>query len=184
MNQNVVNYNRGAQFLHWGNALLIFIMWPLGMIMTRSSNIETKTVLYQLHVAIGLLVLILTLIRTVWRLTVARPAIPPKLTSVQRRTVMAVHALQYVALLALTFSGVGMLLASGFGLSLTAVSPQLIADQLIVGVPATTIHHATARLFAVLLVMHIGGVMRYQFTKGDTLGRMGVHTAKGRRYDG
>lgn len=179
MNQKVVNYSRGAQLLHWSNALLILIMWPLGMIMTRSSDVATKTTLYQVHVAIGLLVLVLTLIRTVWRLTVARPAIPPKLTSVQRRTVMAVHMLQYVALLALTFSGVGMLLASGLGLSITAVSPQLIVDA-----PATTVHHATARIFAVLLVMHIGGVMRYQFTKGDTLGRMGVHTAKGGSYDG
>ena len=179
MNKNVINYSRGAQLLHWSNALLIFIMWPLGMMMTRSSDVATKTTLYQVHVAIGLLVLVLTLIRTVWRLTVARPAIPPKLTSVQRRTVMAVHMLQYVALLALTFSGVGMLLASGLGLSITAVSPQLIADG-----SATTAHHATARIFAVLLVMHIGGVMRYQFTKGDTLGRMGVHTAKGRGYDG
>ena len=177
MDQKVVNYSRGAQLLHWSNALLIFIMWPLGMIMTRSSDAATKTTLYQVHVVIGLLVLLLTLIRTVWRLTVARPAIPPRLSSVQRRTVMAVHLLQYVALLALTFSGVGLLLASGIR-SITAVSPQLIAD-----VSATTIHHATARLFAVLLVMHIGGVMRYQFSKGDTFGRMGVHTAKGRSYD-
>jgi len=182
MEQKVITYSRGAQLLHWINALLILVMWPLGMIMTRSSDIATKTTLYQAHVAIGLLVLLLTLIRTVWRLTVARPAMPPKLTSVQRRTVMAVHILQYVALLALTFSGVGMLLASGIGLSITAVSPQLVFDQPMVGVPATTIHHATARTFAVLLVMHIGGVMRYQFTKGDTLGRMGVHTAKGKSY--
>ena len=178
MDQKVVNYSRGAQLLHWSNALLIFVMWPLGMLMTRSDSIETKTTLYQIHVAIGLLVLLLTLVRTAWRFTVARPAIPPKLTSVQRRTVMVVHILQYIVLLALTFSGVGLMLASGFGLSITAVSPQLIAD-----VPATTLHHITSRIFAVLIIMHIGGVLRYQFSKGDTLGRMGVHIAKEGSHD-
>ncbi len=178
MEQKVVNYSRGAQLLHWSNALLIFFMWPLGMIMVRSESIETKTTLYQIHVAIGLLVLILTLIRTVWRFTVARPSVPPKLTSVQRRTVMFVHVLQYVALLVLTFSGVGLMLASGFGLSLTAVSPQHIAD-----VSATTMHHITSRIFAILIIMHIGGVLRYQFSKGDTFGRMGLHTSIGRGHD-
>ncbi|MCP4426321.1 MAG: hypothetical protein GY803_17660 [Chloroflexi bacterium] len=163
------NYSKVAQLLHWLSALLIIILWPLGIIMTKMDEGSWQLNMIRLHVAIGLAVLLLTIIRIGWRLTSKSPKTPPGLTPVQVRTLKIAYTLQYLFLFLLTMSGVGMMLAIGSALLGGDFSREMIS-----GLPPQSLHRISSRVFIVLFVMHLGGVIRHQLTKGDVMARMGI----------
>lgn len=169
MNRKVAFYSKGAQIMHWLSALLIIILWPLGMVMTRMEEGSGQKQLYKVHIAIGLLVLLIALLRIVWRVVNQSPNAPTGLSSVQVRTYKIAHIFQYIILLSLTLSGLGMILVAGFGL--------FVGDfpfEALEGIPPQSIHRISSRIFIVLLVMHLGGVIRHQLTNGNVMTRMGI----------
>jgi cytochrome b561 len=163
-------YGRAAQAFHWLSALLILVMWPLGIVMTRIAD-DAAARLYPVHVGLGIVVLILTILRLIWLFVDKRPATPDDIPEWRRRAFVWNHRLLYIGLLILTISGISMLLTSGLGLSPAAVTPEAIVDSR----PQQS-HALLSKLFIALLIMHLGGVLSYQFTKGNTLARMGVPT--------
>lgn len=162
-------YGRVTQIIHWLSALLIIGLLIFGTVMTRLGDGATKTQMYQTHVLIGLTVLVLTAVRLIWRLVEPWPTDPPGLSTNRARAFKWNHILLYVFLIPLLFSGVGMLLLSNLGLSPGNVMPEAIKD-----VPPRTFHDIGSKLVLLLFLMHVVGVLQYQFTKGDTLGRMGL----------
>ncbi len=169
MKQIDASYGRVAQVLHWISALLLLLLWPLGVLMTRVGDGSTKTLLYQAHVGIGLVVLVLTAARLVWKLVSKYPDPPQGLSRLNQLLFSTIHTLLYVVIVLMVGSGVSMLLLSGMELWPWAVIPVQIAD-----VPPRTLHSVMSRGFLVLLFLHVGGILRYQMSKGDTMARMGV----------
>ena len=72
----------------------------------------------------------------------------------------------------LALSGAAMLIGSGLGLSPRGVLPEAISDAL-----PRTAHSLMSKVFLLMLFAHVGGVIRYQLTKGNTLARMGIPIA-------
>ena len=168
-------YDRGAQLFHWVSALLIIGMAIGGTVMVRlPAESALKGTMYQGHVAIGLLVLLLTAGRLVWLFVGSERPSPPPMPQWEKLAFTWNHWLLYLILIALLFSGVGMLLLSEIGLSPTAVSPEAIMD-----VFPRDGHSLFGKLFMALFVMHLGGVAFYQLKRGDTLSRMGVNWFSG-----
>ena len=161
-------YGRVAQAFHWLSALLILIMWPMGIIMTRISE-DSAEQLYRVHVILGIIVLILTVLRLIWLFIDDRPEELTNLENWRKQAFIWNHRLIYVGLFILTISGIGMLLASGISLPPTTLTPASIVES-----APQQAHALLSKVFIALLVMHIGGVLSYQFTKGNTLARMGV----------
>jgi len=131
---------------------------------------------YRIHVGVGLLVLALTMIRLIWLLVKRWPPVPPDLASWRKQAFIWIHVLLLLALTLMVFSGVNILLQSGLGLSPANVTPDKIADVLPV-----TVHGITSKAILVLFLLHVGGVISYQITKGDALSRMGIPWF-GRKY--
>ncbi len=173
MKGTATKYGRLAQILHWVSALLIIILWPMGFAMVRMADDATKTRLYQAHVAIGLIILVLTLVRIIWHFMDTIPESPEGLTSLNEKAFRWTHNLLYLILLLLATSGIGMLLLSNIGLFPGAVTPTAIAD-----VPPRIGHSLFSKLFLLLFLAHVGGVIRYQMTKGNTLARIGVPVSR------
>ncbi len=165
MKSNSTAYGKVARLLHWISALLIIVLWIMGKVMTNSEVAS----LYKTHVALGLLVLVLTAVRIVWFFVDNHPTDLPML-GWQKQAFVWNHRLILLVTILLVSSGVGILLLSEIGLSPANVTPDLIQD-----VPPLGVHHFSSLLMALLFLMHVGGVLRYQFTKGDTLGRMGIN---------
>jgi cytochrome b561 len=67
MKSTLSTYGRIAQAFHWLSTFFILAMLPLGLAMTRLAEGPVKTFLYQAHVGLGLLVLVLTAARILWR---------------------------------------------------------------------------------------------------------------------
>ena len=59
-------------------------------------------------------------------------------------------------------------------LSGIAIVPGDIVPGEVKDVAPRMAHNVLSKLFIVLLLVHVAGVVRYQVSKGDTLGRMGV----------
>ncbi len=162
-------YGRLAQALHWLSSVLILVLWPLGFLMVRMSDVVSQARLYQIHVGIGLLVVILTVVRVIWHFMDEVPESPAGLTPFNAKLFLWTHNLLYIFLFVLAISGAAMLISSGLGLSPRNVLPELINDSL-----PRSAHSLLSKVFLLLLIAHIGGVVRYQLTKGNTLARMGV----------
>jgi cytochrome b561 len=173
------SYDRGAQLFHWVSALLILGMAIGGTVMVRLPESATvKATMYQGHVAVGLLVLLLTVGRIIWLFVGKRPS-PPPMPQWEKLAFVWNHRLLYLIIVALLISGVSTLLLSEIGLSPAAVSPEAIMD-----VPPRAGHSLSGKLFMVLFVMHLGGVGFYQLKRGDTLGRMGITWFSGKGVTG
>jgi cytochrome b561 len=141
---------------------------PDGFAMTRMAEGPTQTNLYRMHVALGLLVLLLTAIRIIWRVIDPSPDKPAQIKGMRRLAFSGMHILQYLVLVLTLISGMGILLASGLGLAPANVLPEAISARLL---PAQA-HTALSTLFVLLLLAHVGGIIEYQVFHGNTLRRM------------
>lgn len=174
-NRQPAAYNRTSQIFHWVSALILIGMWGMGKIMVDAADSPLKTTMYRGHVVAGILITLITIGRIVWLLRSARPA-PLAMPRWESLAFIWNHRLLYAAIVLLAFSGLAMLQLSGIGLNPAAVSPDLIQN-----VPPREGHELFSTLFLLLFLMHLGGVFYYQFSKGNTLGRMGVNWLGGRK---
>ncbi len=158
-------YGTIARLIHWTSVLLIITLWIMGKVMTRGDIAQ----LYKAHVTLGLLILLLTVVRIVWMFVDSRPDDLP-MPAWRKQILVWNHRLILLVALVLGVSGVGILLASGIGISPAAVEPALIKQ-----VQQVSVHNIGAALMLLLFLMHVGGLLHYQFTENDTLGRMGIN---------
>jgi cytochrome b561 len=107
-------YTRTAITLHWLMALLVFVTFPVGLVMSEMALSPNKLRLLSYHKWLGVTVFILVMVRLVWRAS-HKPA--PLLVTMphwQRVAANAVHVLLYVLLFAIPLSGWLMSSAKGF----------------------------------------------------------------------
>ncbi|MCA9916395.1 MAG: cytochrome b/b6 domain-containing protein [Anaerolineales bacterium] len=167
-------YGRIAQIFHWLSMLLIVGLAIGGTVMTRLNGGAQQEQMYKLHVTVGLIVLALTVARIIWLFVDTRPAPPAGLEGGQKAMFTWNHNLLYVVIVVMVISGVGMLILSNIGLSPANVTPDAIQN-----VTPRRVHDIVSKLFIILFLMHLAGVVMYQLREGDTFGRMGVPWFKG-----
>lgn len=102
----VTRYDSVAMGLHWAIALLILGDFALAQSFARFSPGDTLyfTSAYDLHMSVGLCVLLLSMARIAWRLT-HRPPPLPRMAILLRVLAGVSHALLYVFMLAVPLSG-------------------------------------------------------------------------------
>ena len=169
MTDTTTQYNRLTQIIHWVSALLILSMIPLGLVMHNLPDGTPKQFMYNVHVAIGLIVIAVTVWRLVWLALHRWPDPLPGLSTVRLKFLTGTHVFLYVALVVMLVSGVAMILTSGLLPIPGTVRPEDIAE-----VPPRTVHDIFSKLLIIALVIHLVGVVDYQLRKGDTFSRMGI----------
>lgn len=97
-------YHRVSMLLHWLMALCILFMIPFGFFMEDISPVSLRIQAYQFHKSLGLTVLVLSVIRIVWRLT-HRPPAPVIMPAWQARAAHAVHMLLYGLMVGMPLTG-------------------------------------------------------------------------------
>ena len=91
-----------AQFLHWSSVILIFLLIPIGLLMKRISEESLKVSFYKLHIFLGILIFILTLMRVIWIFFDIRPPHPSNMSSLHFNIYKLVHILIYLVLFLLS----------------------------------------------------------------------------------
>lgn len=102
----VTRYDSVAIVLHWAIALLILADFALAQSFARFNPGDTLylTSAYDLHMAVGLCVMLLSMARVAWRFTHRRPPLP-EMAILLRVLARVSHALLYAFMLAVPLSG-------------------------------------------------------------------------------
>lgn len=170
-------YSRGAIAFHWTIAVLIMLNFAAAWVADDAPKEAARQIMGN-HKAFGLLILLLSVLRIVWRLTHRPPPLADTLKTWEAAAAKVVHTLFYVLIVAIPLTGWAMASAfSGgepigfFGLFDIPGLP-MAADKQTAGV-FHEVHELLATLTLALLALHIGGALKHQFIDRDaTLGRM------------
>lgn len=106
-NQTYPSYGRFAKFLHWSVALLVVLNYFIG-------SLFKDTGLFFIHIQLGLLILLLMLIRIMWRLSADYPKAETSLSRFNQILAASGHGLLYVALLMVPIAGILLVNAKGY----------------------------------------------------------------------
>jgi cytochrome b561 len=106
-------YSRGAKWFHWLTVLPIGIILFSGLTI-RFMKDDVKMSFYTLHESLGLLMLLLSLARLLWRLRHTPPPLPASIPAIIRGGAGAVHTMLYATLIAQPLLGFFTTNAYGF----------------------------------------------------------------------
>ena len=160
-----------AKLFHWLVAALIFTQFALGWLAVAWRLSPAKLNLFVWHKSIGMLLLVLVVLRLLWRLRNPAPALPANTSAWERRAAHASHALLYVLMLAMPLTGWIHNSAAGipFRIFWSLPLPALVApDKQLAGLAASA-HFWLFVAFSALLVLHIAAALWHHFVKRDNL---------------
>jgi len=188
-------YTAVAIVLHWAIALSILLMLPLGFWMhlsVEAGNLSQGVFqAFQLHKSIGLTILVLSLLRLLWRLAHKPPPLPQGMPAWERFAAKATHWAFYFIIIALPLSG--WLYASAhwshesnaplpvptrwFGLfrvpDLFDLPSQSHPVRAQAADAAFTAHYVLAYAAIALVVLHVAAALKHHFINHDeTLAHM------------
>ncbi|MBI5430089.1 MAG: cytochrome b/b6 domain-containing protein [Nitrosomonadales bacterium] len=165
------SYGIIAQVLHWGVAALIFVQLPLGLYAANLPVSLARLRWLSYHKSLGLTILVLVLLRLVWRWIDAPPPLPGTLARRERCAARAMHRALYLVPVLATLAG--WLYASAAGLSVNwfgvLLIPDLIAKNTELAPLFKVLHHVLVGLLALLLIGHIGAAARHALVLRDNV---------------
>lgn len=159
-------YGSVAIGLHWLTALIILAMLPVGFLMEDAEG-STRLLVYRLHAAGGITVLVLTVIRLLWRTRDPKPELPADMGALTRLGARGAHVALYIILLAMTGSGIGILILGGLGDILSGASSQPIPRDF--DVPPADAHEILAVVLLVFLALHIAAALYHHLIRRDDI---------------
>ncbi|WP_303719240.1 YceI family protein [Brevundimonas naejangsanensis] len=189
MTRRPSRYSAVAISLHWLIAVAILSMIPMGWWMSDAIvEPDTQALAYrvfQIHKSIGFLILALTVLRIVWRLTHPVPSLPGAMKGWEQFAARATHAAFYALMLALPLTG-WVYVSTGWAVvtdTPLAVATSWFGLFTIPHLPfiehaSETARRATAWMAMgahsklawgaiVLVALHVGAALKHQFFERD-----------------
>ena len=155
---------------HWLTAMLILIMFPMGKYMEGLETAD-KMGLIKVHVGLGVLVLILTIIRTISFFRHKRPEDLKTGSKFNDKLAVWIHNIFYFLLFGIAISGLATLVLGGYGEAIKSGAIDAIRPH--GEIAPLKPHGIMSMIMMLLLVMHVVGVVKhYVLTKENTLKRM------------
>jgi cytochrome b561 len=151
-----LHYGPMAKVFHWLIVALLAIQLPLGWLMPDIHRGMKPGIAMSLHVSIGMTILVLIVLRFVWRLT--HPVAPEtNLPPWQRVSSELVHWLLYVVVLLTTLSGWIQASAKGWTIHLFGVAPlpRLVEQGSALGRSIGDLHAALTWVLLGLVGLHV-----------------------------
>ncbi len=167
MKSSDTQYGTVAVSIHWLSAFLILVLIASGFRAGGMEDTAAKAAILQVHVPLGITILLLTLARVIWWLFADRKPASIPMPTWQVQFSRAVHFLFYVVILGMTASGIGMMVLSGAGAIIFGASAETLPDfwDYLPRVP----HGIGARAMIALFVVHAGAALYHQILKRDGL---------------
>lgn len=163
-------YTNTAIALHWLIAVLIIGTFALGLMMTDIPGLTpTKLRYFSWHKWAGVTVLLLAVLRLLWRLVNHAPPYPAAMPAWQKSAAHALHGLLYVLIFAVPLSGYFYTLAAGvpvvyFGLF---ELPVLIQPDPALKAVLKEVHYWLNMLMAGLVGMHVAAALKHLVVDRD-----------------
>ncbi|MBU6268591.1 MAG: cytochrome b [Sphingomonadales bacterium] len=160
-------YGAVAIALHWLIAVLIGLNYVAAWVADDMPKAAAAKVMGN-HMAFGILILLLTVLRIVWRLVNRGPALLP-MARWERILAHAVHGFLYLLMLAIPLAGWAMHSAftGGQGVSIfgafTFPGLPLAQDKVLAEHVFGAMHGLFATAMLVLMGLHVLGALKHQF---------------------
>ncbi|MBI3898338.1 MAG: cytochrome b [Gammaproteobacteria bacterium] len=164
-----------AKLLHWSMAALIFAQFALGWLAVSWRLSPTKLDLYVWHKSLGILLLVLVVLRLLWRWLNPTPAAPAFAPRWEHAAASANHFLLYALMLALPVTGWIINSAANvpFRIFWQWPLPAIVAPDKALEHLAKQAHLTLFIAISIVLVLHIAAALRHHFVKhNDILLRM------------
>jgi cytochrome b561 len=177
-------YSAVAITLHWVIAICIIGMIPLGLYMTDlpDEKVKLQFQLYQIHKSIGITILVLSVLRVIWRLTHKAPPLPPDMPAWEKLGAKLTHFGFYFLIVAIPLVGWAMVSTEKYYIPtvLYWVIPwphmaffDNMASKAAWNEFFDSAHYVLALLVVPLLVLHVGAALKHHFfERGEVLARM------------
>ena len=162
------NYNLPARLMHWISAIVIFIMFGVGLWMVDLSYYSQW---YQLaphyHRSVGILLSVLILFRVFWKVTTASPSIEGKRYEIV--LAKSAHVLMYVMLAIIFISGYLISTSDGRGIEVfnwftVPSAGELFPEQSDV---SGEIHFYVAVTLMIVVSLHAIAALKHHFIDKD-----------------
>nr|WP_299175081.1 cytochrome b/b6 domain-containing protein [uncultured Allomuricauda sp.] len=163
-------YSRGTIAVHWLTTILIISLFPLGKYM-ESLSASDKMGFVKIHAILGIIVLILTLVRSYLFFKSERPDDLKTGSKFNDRLTIWIHNAFYFLLIAISIAGLVAMSVGGYVDALKSGTSELILQR--ENIAPLKAHGLLANIMVILLVLHVLGVVKhYILTKENTLKRM------------
>jgi cytochrome b561 len=164
---NSHRYGGVAIAIHWLSAAAILALFALGFLAANAADPAVKAALLRVHVPLGVIALLLTLVRIGWWFIDRRPPQLASLPGWQAASERVVRVLLYVLILVMGASGIATMILSGAGAVLFFGAPGPLPDFW--HFPPMNAHFAGAIALFALAGLHIVAALHHQFYKRDRL---------------
>jgi cytochrome b561 len=156
-----------AKLLHWVVAVLVLAQICLGWAAVSWRLSPTKLDLFVWHKSIGMLILLLMLMRLVWRSVNVAPLLPAGMAPLERLAAHLNHLLLYLLLFLMPLTGWIINSAANipFRIFWLVPSPAIVQPDKVLADEVARLHLALFIVLSLLLVVHIGAALRHHFVK-------------------
>lgn len=163
-----LRYGSTAKTLHWVIAALIAIQLPLGWLMPDIRRAMIPGSAMSLHISIGITILLLVVLRFLWRLSYPVAA-EASLPGWQRIGAELVHWVLYLVVLLTTLSGWFFASFRGWTVRLYGIAPMphLVAQGSALGRSLGGFHLLLVWVLMILVGAHILAALFHQFLLKD-----------------
>jgi cytochrome b561 len=172
-------YDSVAKTLHWLIALAVLSMLIFGWQLDDMDDTE-RVEMIKFHSGLGLSVLVLMVLRVLWRLQHPPPELPPMMSRWQRCAAVCTHRAFYLLLILQPV--LGTLLAMSVDYSVSPFGwieffswPSNIPDRT---AWLRILHSTNANIIALLALGHIGAALWHHYRKKDNVLRRMLPFAK------
>lgn len=167
--RRVIRYQPLLVVMHWLLALMIPVALAGGaLVLVRIPNTDPmKVEALGQHMAGGLLLLVLMLVRLIVRVRTTHPARASTGSSALDRTAWLSHRLFYVLILGQAGSGLLLALQAGLPSIVFGGQGALPADFWVF--PVRSVHYVISRLLMMLIALHVAAALYHTFILRDGL---------------
>lgn len=162
------SYGTITKLFHWLSALMICSLIIVGFIMSSMQPSPEKFQLYYMHKANGVILLILIILRIIWRLNNKQVKLPSDLSLFVKTCAILTHYLQYVFMLLMPISGILMSTLSGKEIPVFGIFtvPAFEKNSQLAGI-FYKIHVTAVSFFIALIIIHILAALYHHFIRKD-----------------
>ena len=164
-----MTYTPLARALHWATAVLLVVLFGLGISMTRWVPDEQKIRVFSWHEWVGITVFALTALRLMWRLTHRAP--PLDVPAWEKVVAGAVYVAMYLILIAQPI--VGWLMSTAFGFPVVYLGvlplPAPVSEDRELAERLQGVHESLAFVLAALFAVHLAGVLYHHLVRRDAV---------------
>ena len=165
-------YGAIARGFHWLTAILIIAVFALGWYMSDLEPTDPETFrLYQIHKSIGITILLLAVLRLVWRLIQGAPEWPAHMAAWEKLAAAGAHWALYGLILAQPLIGILHSNAANFPIVFwdSYQLPALIGPNEMIAELLEEAHELVADGLAVLILLHVAAALRHHIQLKDNV---------------